>query len=142
MLLALLLAAALLKLPPIAAALQSLNAVGRRAERRHAGRTSFVFGYLGGAQPPFTATHPQSSFILAFQALPLVLVISALSALLFHWRLMPLVVHAFAWLLRRTLGVGGAVGVSAAANVFVGMVEAPLVSRPTWRACRAANCSS
>jgi len=59
-----------------------------------------------------------------------VLVISALSALLFHWRLMPLVVHAFAWLLRRTLGVGGAVGVSAAANVFVGMVEAPLVVAP------------
>ena len=130
MLLALLLAAALLKLPPIAAALQSLNAVVDALNAATLTGTSFVFGYLGGAQPPFTATHPQSSFILAFQALPLVLVISALSALLFHWRLMPLVVHAFAWLLRRTLGVGGAVGVSAAANVFVGMVEAPLVVAP------------
>ncbi len=130
MLLALLLAAALLKLPPIAAALQSLNAVVDTLNAATLAGTSFVFGYLGGAQPPFTATHPQSSFILAFQALPLVLVISALSALLFHWRLMPLVVHAFAWLLRRTLGVGGAVGVSAAANVFVGMVEAPLVVAP------------
>jgi concentrative nucleoside transporter, CNT family len=130
MLLALLLAAALLKLPPIAAALQSLNAVVDALNAATLAGTSFVFGYLGGAQPPFTATHPQSSFILAFQALPLVLVISALSALLFHWRLMPLVVHAFAWLLRRTLGVGGAVGVSAAANVFVGMVEAPLVVAP------------
>jgi len=130
MLLALLLAAALLKLPPVAAALQSLNAVVDALNAATLAGTSFVFGYLGGAQPPFTATHPQSSFILAFQALPLVLVISALSALLFHWRLMPLVVHAFAWLLRRTLGVGGAVGVSAAANVFVGMVEAPLVVAP------------
>ena len=130
MLLALLLAAALLKLPPIAAALQSLNTVVDALNAATLAGTSFVFGYLGGAQPPFTATHPQSSFILAFQALPLVLVISALSALLFHWRLMPLVVHAFAWLLRRTLGVGGAVGVSAAANVFVGMVEAPLVVAP------------
>jgi CNT family concentrative nucleoside transporter len=130
MLLALLLAAAMLRLPPVAAGLQSLNAVVDALNSATLAGTSFVFGYLGGGQPPFTPTHPQSSFILAFQALPLVLVISALSALLFHWRVMPLLVHAFAWLLRRSLGVGGAVGVSAAANVFVGMVEAPLVVAP------------
>ena len=130
MLLALLLAAAMLRLPPVAAALQSLNVVVDALNRATLAGTSFVFGYLGGGQPPFTPTHPRSSFVLAFQALPLVLVISALSALLFHWRVMPLLVHAFAWLLRRTLGVGGAVGVSAAANVFVGMVEAPLVVAP------------
>jgi CNT family concentrative nucleoside transporter len=68
--------------------------------------------------------------VLAFRALPLVLVVAALSALLFHWRLLPLAVRAFAALLRRTMGVGGTVGVSAAANVFVGMVEAPLVVKP------------
>ena len=130
MLLALALAAAMLKLPPVAAALQSLNAVVDALNGATLAGTSFVFGYLGGAQPPFTPTHPQASFVLAFQALPLVLVISALSALLFHWRVMPMIVQAFAWLLRRTLGVGGAVGVSAAANVFVGMVEAPLVVAP------------
>ena len=130
MLLALLLAAAMLRLPPVAAGLQSLNAVVDALNSATLAGTSFVFGYLGGSQPPFTPTHPQSSFILAFQALPLVLVISALSALLFHWRVMPLLVHAFAWLLQRSLGIGGAVGVSAAANVFVGMVEAPLVVAP------------
>jgi len=130
MLLALLLAAAMLRLPPVAAGLQSLNTVVDALNSATLAGTSFVFGYLGGGQPPFTPTHPQSSFILAFQALPLVLVISALSALLFHWRVMPALVHAFAWLLRRSLGVGGAVGVSAAANVFVGMVEAPLVVAP------------
>jgi len=130
MLLALALAAAMLKLPPVAAALQSLNVVVDALNSATLAGTSFVFGYLGGGQPPFATAHPQSSFVLAFQALPLVLVISALSALLFHWRVMPLLVHAFAWLLRRTLGVGGAVGVSAAANVFVGMVEAPLVVAP------------
>jgi CNT family concentrative nucleoside transporter len=130
MLLALVLAATLLKLPPLAAALQSLNSAVDALNNATLAGTSFVFGYLGGGEPPFTPTHPQASFILAFQALPLVLVISALSALLFHWRVMPLLVHAFAWLLRRTLGVGGAVGVSAAANVFVGMVEAPLVVAP------------
>jgi CNT family concentrative nucleoside transporter len=130
MLLALALAAVMLKLPPVAAALQSLNGAVDALNSATLAGTSFVFGYLGGGQPPFTPTYPQSGFILAFQALPLVLVISALSALLFHWRVMPLIVHAFAWLLRRTLGVGGAVGVSAAANVFVGMVEAPLVVAP------------
>jgi CNT family concentrative nucleoside transporter len=130
MLLALALAAMLLKLPPLARALHSLNAVVDTLNAATLAGTSFVFGYLGGGEPPFAPTHPQAGFILAFQALPLVLVISALSALLFHWRVMPLVVHAFAWLLRRSLGLGGAVGVSAAANVFVGMVEAPLVVAP------------
>ena len=130
MLLALLLAAMMLKLPPVALALRSLNALVDALNAATLAGTSFVFGYVGGGDPPFTPTHPQSSFILAFQALPLVLVISALSALLFHWRVMPMIVHGFAWLLQRTLGIGGAVGVSAAANVFVGMVEAPLVVAP------------
>jgi CNT family concentrative nucleoside transporter len=130
MLLALALAAALLKLPPLAEALQSLNAAVEVVNHATLTGTSFVFGYLGGGAPPFAPTHPEASFVLAFQALPLVLVISALSALLFHWRILPLVVHAFAWLLRRSLGVGGAVGLSAAANVFVGMAEAPLVFAP------------
>jgi CNT family concentrative nucleoside transporter len=92
--------------------------------------TSVVFGYLGGAPVPFEEPFPGSSFILAFRALPLVLVISALSSLLFYWRVLPLVVKACSSLLERTLGIGGALGVSAAANVFVGMVEAPLLIRP------------
>jgi concentrative nucleoside transporter, CNT family len=92
--------------------------------------TSFVFGYVGGGPPPFTESNPGNSFVIAFRALPLVIVVSALSALLFHWRILPLVVKAFAWMLERTMGLGGAVGLSAAANVFVGMVEAPLVIKP------------
>ena len=92
--------------------------------------TSFVFGYLGGGPPPFTESDPRNSFVIAFGALPLVIVVSALSALLFYWRVLPLVVKAFAWVLERTMGLGGAVGLSAAANVFVGMVEAPLVIKP------------
>ena len=47
--------------------------------------TQFVFGYLGGGAPAFAETHPGASFILAFQALPLVLTISALASLLFYW---------------------------------------------------------
>ena len=92
--------------------------------------TSFVFGYLGGAALPFTETYPGSAFILAFRALPLVLVISALSALLFYWRILPLVVSGFSWCLRKTMGLGGAEGLGVSANVFVGMVESPLFVRP------------
>ncbi|MEJ2525946.1 MAG: nucleoside transporter C-terminal domain-containing protein [Desulfuromonadales bacterium] len=92
--------------------------------------TSLVFGYLGGGPLPFTEPFPGSAYILAFRALPLVLVVSALSALLFHWRVLPVVVRGASWLLSRTMRVGGALGVSAAANIFVGMVEAPLLVRP------------
>jgi CNT family concentrative nucleoside transporter len=59
--------------------------------------TSFVFGYLGGANLPFKETHAGASFILAFRALPLVLLMSALSALLFYWKILPIVVRAFSW---------------------------------------------
>ncbi|SDG42840.1 NupC/NupG family nucleoside CNT transporter [Roseospirillum parvum] len=92
--------------------------------------TGFVFGYLGGGQLPFEEPYPGAGFVLAFQALPIVLVMSALSAVLFYWRILPWVVHGFSWVLRRAFGIGGAVGVAAAANVFVGMVEAPLLVRP------------
>lgn len=128
--LAALLALALLKLPWLWGVLQRLNDGVNALERATAAGTTFVFGYLGGAPPPFTETFPGASFILAFRALPLVLVVGALSALAFHWRILTALVQAFAWLLKKTMGIGGAVGVSAAANVFVGMVEAPLVIKP------------
>jgi CNT family concentrative nucleoside transporter len=99
-------------------------------ERATEAGTSLVFGYLGGGEPPFEVSHPASSFILAFRALPIVLLISALSALLFYWRLLPAVVRGLSWVLEKLMGVGGVVGLSAAANVFVGMVEAPLFVRP------------
>ena len=92
--------------------------------------TAFVFGYLGGGNAPFAVTDPGAQFVLAFRALPLVLVMSALSALLFHWGILQRVVKGFAWVLKRGMGIGGALGLSAAANIFVGMVEAPLLIRP------------
>ena len=92
--------------------------------------TSFVFGYLGGAPLPFAESYPGSSFIFAFQAIPLVLVVSALSSLLFYWRILPVVVRFFSLILEKTMSIGGALGLSVAANIFVGMVEAPLIIRP------------
>jgi CNT family concentrative nucleoside transporter len=107
-----------------------LNSVVTTLQQATQEGTSFLFGYLGGGKLPFEAKPGSSAFILAFQALPSVLVISALSALLYYWRVLPAIVRGFAWCLKKTLGVGGTAGVSTAANVFVGMVEAPLLVRP------------
>jgi len=125
-----LLALLLLKLPPAKQAFLALNELVFALQRATQAGTELVFGFLGGGATPFETVHPENSFVLAFRALPLLLVISALSALLFYWRVLPIVVRGFAWLLRRTLGTGGPLGLSAAANVFVGMTEAPLLIRP------------
>ncbi len=93
--------------------------------------TMFVFGFLGGGDAPYALKEGERApFIFATQALPLVIVVSALSSVLFYWKILPMVVNAFSWILKKTLGVGGAVGVSTAANIFLGTVEAPLVIKP------------
>ncbi len=92
--------------------------------------TGFVFGYLGGGDLPFTEISPGRSFVLAFQALPLVLIVSALTALFYYWRVLPGLVRVFSRVLERTMGINGASGIAAAANVFIGMIEAPLLIRP------------
>jgi concentrative nucleoside transporter, CNT family len=95
--------------------------------------TSFVFGYIGGAPPPFLLQDPGSNFVLAFQALPLVLVIGALSGLLFYWKVLPVVVKSFSLLLQKTMNIGGALGLGASTTIFLGMVEAPLLIKPYLR---------
>ena len=124
------LAVLLVRLPVSQSVFIWLNRAVLALEQATTAGTTLVFGYLGGGLLPFSEPFSGSAYILAFRALPLVLVVSALSSLLFYWRILPLIVKAGSWLLERTLGVGGALGVSAAANVFVGMVEAPLMIRP------------
>ena len=121
---------AALKLPVARQVFALLNDGLLALQSATADGTSFVFGFLGGAPSPYAESGAGSSFVLAFRALPLVLVVSALSALLFYWRVLPLVVNLFSLVLEKTMRVGGAVGVSTAANVFLGMVEAPLLVRP------------
>jgi concentrative nucleoside transporter, CNT family len=128
------LAALLLKAPPVQRLFLALNDMLLALERATQAGTSFVFGYLGGAPLPFATSGAGSSFVLAFKALPIILVVSALSSLLFYWRILPAIVKAISAVLEKTMGIGGAVGLSAAANVFVGMVEAPLVIRPYLQA--------
>lgn len=120
----------LLKVPATREALLALNAAVDALTKATQAGTGFVFGYLGGGPAPYEVTQPANSFVLGFQALPLVLVMSALSALLWHWGILPRVTRAFAFVLERSMGIGGAVGLASASTMFVGMVEAPLLIRP------------
>jgi CNT family concentrative nucleoside transporter len=120
----------LLGLPPARNALYSLNHVVDALASATGVGTAFVFGYVGGGGTPFEVTKPQNLNSLAFQALPLVLVMSALSALLWHWRVLPVIVRGFAALLQKTLSIGGAVGLGSASTIFLGMIEAPHLIRP------------
>lgn len=126
----LVLAVVLLRVSLFRDALLALNRLLDTVMRANEAGTSFVFGYLGGGAPPYTVTNAEAQFIFAFRVLPLVLFISALSALLYHWGVLPLIVRALSAIFRRLMRIGGAVALGAAANVFVGMVEAPLLIRP------------
>lgn len=120
----------LLRLPAARGVFIALNEVFFALRDATRAGTAFVFGFLGGGPAPYEPLSPQHGFILAFQALPLVLVVSALSALLFYWKVLPLIVRGFSYALERTLGLGGAEGLGVSANVFFGMVESPLFIRP------------
>ncbi len=124
------LAALMVRVPSVQGVFFLLHrAVQSLAEATEAG-TSLVFGYLGGGALPFEPANPGAVYILGFRGLPLVIVMSALSSLLFYWKVIPVVVRGLAWGLRRTTGLGGAEALGTCANIFVGMVEAPLLVRP------------
>ncbi len=123
------LAAILLRVPVVSEALASINVVVGAIGSATREGTSFVFGYIGGGELPFDLAADSAPHIFAFQLIPQVLVFAVLVALLWYWRVLPMVIKGFAWLLQRTLGIGGAVGCAAAASVFVGMVESPMVIR-------------
>ena len=118
-----------LKLPVFQGVFEALNTVVVTLQEATTAGTTFVFGYLGGGELPFDELKPGTSYILAFQAFPLIIVIGALTALLSHWRILPLIIEGLARIFTRTLNIGGAVALSGAANIFIGMVEAPLFIR-------------
>jgi CNT family concentrative nucleoside transporter len=120
----------LLKVPVVRDLLYSLNGVVTALTTATRAGTGFIFGYMGGGPAPFAVTNPGAMVTLAFGILPLVMVIGALSAMLWHWHILPAVVNAMALVLKRTLGLGGAVGLGAAATVFLGNIEGQLVIRP------------
>lgn len=124
------LALLMLKVPLFEQIFLGLNSLALAIEKATMAGTSFVFGYLGGGPIPFEEPYPGAGFILAFRALPIILVMSVLSAVLYYWRVLPMVVNTFSFCLEKTMKIGGALGVGAASNIFVGMVEAPLVIKP------------
>jgi CNT family concentrative nucleoside transporter len=92
--------------------------------------SSYMFGYTGGGPLPFELKEGVAPpLIIAFQILPLIIVYSALAALLWQWGVLSRIVAGLSWALRRTLGVSGVVGLSSGASIFLGVVEAPLVVR-------------
>jgi CNT family concentrative nucleoside transporter len=125
-----LLAALFLKVPLLQDGLLLINKLMLTLEAATHQGTAMVFGYVGGGAPPFEVSGAQHSFILAFRALPIVVVFAALSALLWHWRIIPLVITALARLMRKSMGLSGAVSMGSASSIFVGMVESPLLIRP------------
>ena len=129
----LLLATLFLRLPLLQDALLLVNQVVLTLEAATQQGTAMVFGFLGGGPSPFEVTAVQHSFILAFRALPIVIVFAAISALLWHWRVIPLVISALARLLEKSMGLSGAVSMGGASSIFVGMVETPLLIKPHLR---------
>ncbi|HEY0203577.1 MAG TPA: nucleoside transporter C-terminal domain-containing protein [Acetobacteraceae bacterium] len=124
------LALLLIAFTPAQRAVLLLNGAAEALQTATDAGTAFLFGYLGGGPLPFPELQPGSSVILAFKILPLVLVISALSAVLFHWGVLQRLVALFAAALRRAMGLDGPVALAAAVHIFVGMIEAPLLIRP------------
>ena len=125
----LVLALVLLRVPAVSQALLLLNHVVYAVEHATNAGAGFVFGYLGGGPAPFEVGQPGAMYIFAFRVLPQIIVFSVLVAILWYWRVLPAVVRGFGAVLRRLMNVGGAVGTAAAASVFLGMVETPLVIR-------------
>ena len=123
-------AAVALSVPVVREAIGAVNVVVLALDAATRAGTSLVFGFLGGGELPFQESYPGASFVLAFRALPIVLVLSALSAVLWHWGVMPRIIRGFALALRSTLRIDGPVSVGVAANIFVGMVEAAILIRP------------
>ncbi len=124
------LALLIIRVPFVWAAIGLANTGVQAIEKATLVGSSYMFGYLGGAPLPFALpTGAQPPLIIAFQILPLIIVFSALSALLWHWKILAWIVRGLSWALQRSLGVSGVVGLGAASNIFLGVVEAPLVLR-------------
>ena len=125
-----LLAVLIVRVPAVWAAVGLVNNAVSAVEAATLKGSAYMFGYLGGADLPFALKEgAQPPLVIAFQILPLVIVFSALAALLWYWGVLRWLVNGLSFLLRRSLGVSGVVGLSGGASVFLGVVEAPLVTR-------------
>jgi CNT family concentrative nucleoside transporter len=105
----------------VAAAVDGLGASARAG-------TQFVFGFLAGGPQPYPV-NGDPPYLFAFQVLPVILLICALSALLWHWGILKWITRACGILFQRTLGLRGPPGLAAAATIFMGQIEGPIFIR-------------
>lgn len=120
----------LLKLPASRVIFEGLAQAVLAVQNATDAGAQLVFGYLAGAPAPFEMSKPENNFVIAARVFPMILVLSAIVRLLYHWGILQRVVAAFAYLLRRSLGTGGPLSTVSAASVFLGIIEAPLMIRP------------
>jgi len=120
----------LLKVSVISSALMGLNKAVSALQSATDKAAQYMFGYVAGGPTPFDISNPDNAFIIAFQVLPLILVVTVLSAMLFHFGILSFLVEAIGKILRKMFGLSGALGLGAAATIFFGTIEAPLVIKP------------
>lgn len=92
--------------------------------------SEFVFGVFGNPQTIAEEFGTERSFVFAFHALPMIIFFSALSSLLYYMGILQRIVKVLAWAMSRMMKLSGAESLAAAANVFVGQTEAPLIIKP------------
>jgi len=125
------LAFALLKIPFIVQVFAYLSEGVTALQAATQEGAEFVFGYLSNTSTsPFENSGTGNSMIFAFQILPLIIVISSLSALLWFWNILPLIIRAISKIFEKLFNIGGPIGLGATANIIMGQVEAPLLVRP------------
>jgi len=91
---------------------------------------ALVFGPLADQDLLAEKWGPQNGFIFAITITGTVILVSALSSALYHYGILQRVVRVFAWGMRRLMGTSGSESLAAAANIFMGQTEAPLVIKP------------
>ena len=120
----------LFAIPPVRDTLSRANVVVDALESATRAGTGFVFGYIGDNTAASALMSGDAPPLFFFQILPIVIVVAALSAMLWHWRILRWITKGFAIIFRRTMGLGGATSLAVSANVFMGMTEAPVLVKP------------
>lgn len=116
--------------PPVRNILFKANFIVDGLQEATRNGTSFVFGYVGDNQAASNLMSGDAPPLFFFQILPIVIVVAALSAILWHWRILRWITKGFAFVFRKAMGLGGATSLAVSANVFMGMTEAPVLIKP------------
>ena len=117
-------------LPPVRNILFKANVIVDGLQEATRNGTSFVFGYVGDNVAASNIMAGDAPPLFFFQILPVVIVVAALSAILWHWHILRWITKGFAFVFRKAMGLGGATSLAVSANVFMGMTEAPVLVKP------------